>query len=249
MQQQYFHLYVTSYVNFFNDATTDCADTTFHYWWAGYKPSSDWPLNRIVYLTTDLRSELNTLVTRLNTVIAGAIQDANNEQGTSQVHYVDVVPAFNAGHRWCENLNGEFHEPDQARADTWLFLSGWKDTSIEAAADVTDAVEAAEVSSIISSGGIPLPDAGSCYGNLGTDPDPYAYAMCQISISISDDPNGLEAIRYKAAQAAIVRGDFNSQEIAGYVPTRQIKTFHPRSPGMVAYRDALLSVIADVGQL
>ncbi|PVH73247.1 hypothetical protein DL98DRAFT_563279 [Cadophora sp. DSE1049] len=245
----YFHLYVTGYVNFFNDTTTDCADTTFHYWWAGYKPSSDWLLNRIVYLSTGLRSELNTLVSRLNTVIAGAISDANNERGTSQVHFVDVAPRFSAGHRWCEKPNSEFHEPDASRADTWLFLSAWKDTSIDAAADETAAVEAAEVASLISSGGIPLPDAGSCYGNLGTDPDPYAYAMCQVSMSISEDPTGPEAVRYNAAQAAIARGDVNAQEIPGYVPTRQIKTFHPRSPGMVAYRDAVLSVIADVGQL
>ncbi|KAH7327192.1 SGNH hydrolase-type esterase domain-containing protein [Rhexocercosporidium sp. MPI-PUGE-AT-0058] len=247
--QAHFHLYVTGYVNFFNEITTDCTDSSFHYWWSGYKPPSDWPTNRIVYLTTDLRSELNTLVTRLNTVIAGAISDANIEHGSTQIHFVDVEPSFSAGHRWCENSVGEYHEPDSSIADTWLFLSAWPDVSIEAAADTTAATEAVEVASLISSGGIPLPDAATCYASLGTDPDPYAYAMCQVSISISEDPTGLEAVRYRAAQAAIAGGDYSSQEIPGYVPTRQIKTFHPRSPGMVAYRDALLSVIAGVGQL
>ncbi|KAH6720758.1 SGNH hydrolase-type esterase domain-containing protein [Leptodontidium sp. MPI-SDFR-AT-0119] len=245
----YFHLYVTGYANFFNEVTTDCADSSFHYWWGDYKPKSDWPTNRIVHLTTDLRSELNTLVTRLNAVIAGAVSDANNEYGKSQVHFVDVEPSFSAGHRWCENPVGEFHEPDESRADTWFFLSAWKDVSISAAAETTSAVEAAEVASLISSGGIPLPDAGSCFAALGTDPDPYAYAMCQVAISIFEDPTGPQAMSYRAAQAAIASGDFNSQEIPRYTPTRQIKTFHPRSPGMVAYRDAILRVIAEVGQL
>lgn len=114
---------------------------------------------------------------------------------------------------------------------------------------MTNAVEAAEVAAIISSGQIPLPDAGTCYASLGTDPDPYAYAMCQVSTSIAEDPSGPEAVRYQAAKAAISSGNYSSQDISWYLPTRQVKTFHPRSPGMVAYRDAVLEAIKDVGQL
>ena len=134
---QSFHLYVTSYVAFFNADTTDCDKTTFHYFWAAYDPSSDPILNRIVYLTTDLRAELNNLVITLNSVIQAAVNDANTEYGTSQVHFVDVNAYYDIGqHRWCENPNAEFHEPDPDRVDTYFFFSAWKDTSISGALDV-----------------------------------------------------------------------------------------------------------------
>ncbi|KFY31523.1 hypothetical protein V493_01031 [Pseudogymnoascus sp. VKM F-4281 (FW-2241)] len=247
--QDFFHLYVTSYVNFFNAATTDCNDTSFHYHWGGYKPSPDWPIGRIVYLSTDLRSELNALVDKLNTVIAGAVSDANAEHGLAQVHFVDLAKSFDNGHRWCENPKGEFHEPNPSRDDTWFFLSGWGDVSIDAAgASTTNSTEDAELASIVSTGKIPLPDAKTCYAALGTDPDPYAVAMCRVSITISDDPSGPEAVRYRSASASIASGDFEAQEVSWYYPTRQIKTFHPRSNGMVAYRDAIITAIKEVGQ-
>lgn len=88
----YFQLYVSSYIAFFNPDTSDCAKSTFHYWFEGYNPSSDWPLYRIVYLTTDLRAELNGLVTQLNEVIAGAVDDVNSVQGNgAQVSHIDSV--------------------------------------------------------------------------------------------------------------------------------------------------------------
>src|SRR5205814_327325 len=40
--------------------------------------------------------------------------------------------------------------------------------------------------------------------------------------------------------------DVHGTHIPGYVATRQIKTFHPRSPGMVAYRDAIIDAINTV---
>jgi hypothetical protein len=127
---------VTSYVGFFNYDTTDCNDSSFHYWWGGYKPPSDkvGPIggNRIVYLTTDLRSELDGLVDQLNGVIQQAINEANSEWGGSQVHYVNMQPYFDV-HRWCES--GPWHEPDPSVESTYFFLSAWPDFPIS-----TDAV-------------------------------------------------------------------------------------------------------------
>ncbi|KFX87170.1 hypothetical protein V490_08483 [Pseudogymnoascus sp. VKM F-3557] len=243
-EPSYLHLYVTSYVNFFNALTGDCDKSTF-YFWDGY---DFWSSGR-VYLTRDLRVELNTLVDQLNYVIAGAVADANNAYGNTQVHYVDVTPYFNNGHRWCENPNGEFHEPEKKRDDTYFFLSSWGDVAIDGAADVSDAVDAAERAAIISSGGIPLPDAETCEASLGTDPDPYAFSMCHVSISIARDPSGPAALSYQNATAAISRGDVNSQDIGYWTPTKWIKTFHPRSPGMVAYRNAVIATIREVGQI
>jgi hypothetical protein len=43
-------LFVTGYPEFFNQDTTGCDQSTFHYFWSGYKPPRDTWLNRIVYL-------------------------------------------------------------------------------------------------------------------------------------------------------------------------------------------------------
>ena len=73
--------------------------------------------------------------------------------------------------------------------------------------------------------------------------------MCQVSITIAEDPTGPEAVRYQAAEQDIANGNYSSQDIPWYTPTRQVKTFHPRSPGMVVYRDACLAAMRAVGQL
>lgn len=74
-----------------------------------------------------MRSELNGLVEQLNTVIAAAVRDANQQQGREQVHFVDVNEKFNDNHHWCEE--GVF-EPMKNRQETWFFLRGWKDVPI-----------------------------------------------------------------------------------------------------------------------
>ncbi|KAK3937884.1 Mutanase Pc12g07500-like protein 1 [Diplogelasinospora grovesii] len=237
------NLYVAGYSPFFNNATSDCAQSTFHYWWAAYNPPSDWPLSRIVYLTTDLRTELDNLVRQLNGVIQDAIDDANKANGGNQVHYVDVVPYFGYDvnlHRWCED---GVHEPDATRDDTWFFLSGWNDVDPGAAA-----ADAAEVSALFAAGPIVLPDWSTCNTTLGDQPDPYALAMCRVAQEIHDDPTGPQATRWAAANADIASGNYSSQSVPWYAPTRQIKTFHPRTPGMHAYRDAVLEAIQVYGQ-
>jgi hypothetical protein len=44
-----------------------------------------------------------------------------------------------------------------------------------------------------------------------------------------------------------VPGNATVNHIAWYFPTRQIKTFHPRSVGMEAYRDAVIAAIKSSG--
>jgi hypothetical protein len=114
---------------FFNADDPDCDKTTFYYWSPSYNP--DKPVDGNVYLTTDLRNELNELVQQLNTVISKAVKDANTQHGGNQTHFVDVNPKFDDKHHWCEE--GDFHEPDENRQDTWFFLSGWKDEPIDSA--------------------------------------------------------------------------------------------------------------------
>ncbi|KAJ6031123.1 esterase family protein [Penicillium herquei] len=87
-------LFFTVYPEFFNQNTTDCDQSTFHYFWSGYKPPSDLWFNHLVHLTTDLRAELSLPVSQLNDVIMAAIQDANIEVGFTRVYYVDVQSKF-----------------------------------------------------------------------------------------------------------------------------------------------------------
>lgn len=237
------NLYVTGYPTFFNEETADCDDSSFHYLFGGYKPPSDWPLSRIVYLTRPLRKELDDLVRQLNGVIQDAIHDANTAQGGNQVHFVDVVPAFSDGqHRWCED---GVHEPTSTRTDTWFFLSAWPDAGDPDAA----AADAAELQTMFAHGPIVLPDANTCNTTLGANPDPYAVSMCNLAQTVRDAPDGPEALRFGRANADLSSGNFNSQDVPWYAPTRQIKTFHPRTSGMIAYRDAILEQIQAHGQM
>lgn len=60
---------------------------------------------------------------------------------------------------------------------------------------------------------------------------------------VAEESDGDLAKDLRAANEEIAKGDVNGQHIPSYVPTRQIKTFHPRSPGMVAYRDGIIETI------
>ncbi|KAL4747545.1 SGNH hydrolase-type esterase domain-containing protein [Aspergillus terricola var. indicus] len=218
-----FHLFVTSYIGFFNHDTTDGDKSTFHYWWASYKPSPDWWVNRIVYLTTrDLRRELNDLVDQLNNVIQDAVDYANSEHGGSQVHYV--------------NVQEKFKPPEHV-----FLLSGWNDLPPEG--NAAKSSEAEERAALIDAGGIDLPDPATCTTALGTDPVPYAVAKCRASIAVEEDLDGPWAESYRNATEAISQGGYNSQHITWWLYMRQIKTFHPRTQGMGLYRDAILEAI------
>jgi hypothetical protein len=64
-----------------------------------------------------------------------------------------------------------------------------------------------------------------------------------VAQDVADEPDGDLAKDLRAANEEIAKGDVNGQHIPWYLPTRQIKTFHPRSPGMVAYRDGIIETI------
>jgi hypothetical protein len=103
---------------------------------------------------------------------------------------------------------------------------------------------------LMSQGQIQLPDHSNCRTTLNaikTGADPYLKALCRISEEVADDPTGPQATRLNKANTAIAAGDMSSQDVSWYLPTRQIKTFHPRSPGMAAYRDAMIYMMQSVG--
>lgn len=228
-----FNLFVTGYVGFFNQDTTDCDQSSFYYLNAGYKPSGN-----AVKLTRDLRTELNLLVSQLNNVIEDAVKDANAEAKTTQIHYVDVQQKFDS-HRWCEQ--GSWHEPDSSVPSTYFFLSSWPDLPLKN--EVVESSNFADVAALVQTGSINLPSPSNCNTALGSDPDPYAKWMCMVSVEIDANPNGEWAQAYGRATQGVADGNVNIKEINWFTPTSQIKAFHPRSPGMALYRDAILEKI------
>ena len=52
------------------------------------------------------------------------------------------------------------------------------------------------------------------------------------------DVNSAIAEAVTDANAGLQRDDLQSQDVAGYLPARQIKNFHPRSPGMATKDEA-----------
>ncbi|KGO39835.1 Esterase, SGNH hydrolase-type [Penicillium expansum] len=228
-----FNLFVTGYIGFFNQDTIDCDQSSFDYWKSDYQPSG----NRVM-LTRDLRTELNVLVGQLNNMIEDAVRDANAKAKTTQVHYVDVQKRFDS-HRWCEQ--GSWHEPDSSVPSTYFFLSSWPDLPLEN--EVAQSSNSDDMAALMQAGSINLPNSSNCNASLGSDPDPYVKWLCMVSVEIDANPNGEWAQDYAKATQGIANGNVNVKEINMFYPTSQIKAFHPRSPSMALYRDAILEKI------
>jgi hypothetical protein len=180
---------------------------------------------------------MNELVTSLNNVIQAAVLDANKLVGRNVTHFVDVDPSFE-GHRWCES---GVNEPDSSHPSTAFFLSGWPDIT-EGNTIQTTADDSADLSALKASGSLPLPDGNTCNTTLGIDPDPVEVYWCDLASAVTSDPGGDIAKQVALANTAIANGDFTTQDVSWILPTRQIKTFHPRSAGMALYRDAIIAV-------
>jgi hypothetical protein len=136
------------------------------------------------------------------------------------------------------------HEPDAGRQDTWFFLAGWPDVNNDASASG----EAAELRAIIDRGNIPLPDATAC-ATAGAGSDPWLVWMCRAADDIRADPAGNMSAVYASANQALANGEVGATDVRWFTPTRQVKMFHPRTPGMVAYRDAVIAQMQVMGQI
>jgi hypothetical protein len=187
---------------------------------------------------------LNGLVHKLSVVIKAAAADANQENGGEpRVHFVQVNPRFDA-HRFCED--GDSHEPDQDRQATWYFLGDWKDVSNATgpASMVATIEEVSAVQDFVNStGSIKLPDPETCSNKLGSDPDPWDVWQCRMAHDVKRHPNGFNAKNLEAANKEIAAKNTSGHHIKFFMPNQQLKTFHPRTPGMLAYRDALIDSI------
>ncbi|KAJ5797259.1 uncharacterized protein N7518_005799 [Penicillium psychrosexuale] len=100
------------------------ANDNFHLHVPGYGSVWEEKQNpdKYVYLTRDLRKELNNLVGALNDLISATIAAANNELSSKRIHYIDMQSHFDS-HRWCE---ADVREPDP-NGNSFFFLTGWND--------------------------------------------------------------------------------------------------------------------------
>ena len=102
---QSFQVYVTSYMTFFNQDNTDCNGISWGYW----------PFSKPM-LTVALRTQLNGLVTRVNSAIEAAAHELEN----MGVIYFDGLEIEYQGHRYCEPGHTDQQMIDY---DTWFWSS------------------------------------------------------------------------------------------------------------------------------
>ncbi|KAI0451451.1 SGNH hydrolase-type esterase domain-containing protein [Xylaria acuta] len=236
-------LYVAGYPSFFESETEDCNYSSFDFYWSGYHYVHG---DNIVMLAQELRRQLNDLVDHLNDVIGDAVKEANNAWGSYRIHFVRMQDRFAGGadHRWC--ATEDVHEPDPDRKDTWFFLSGWPDVDSTASAQ-QDESEGLELA---AQGKITLPpcDEDSPLNKFAGN-DPWDVWRCRFAQVIADDPDGDVAERLAKANADLSDGNYQTDDVKWYYPTRQIKTFHPRTTGMRSYRDAIIAALEADGKL
>jgi lysophospholipase L1-like esterase len=224
-----FKVYFTGYPAFFNVDTTYCNDVTFFY--SSPHHSSSPIDDGYPWLSQQLRLQLNDLLGSLNQFLSGLVNDFNSQpqfQNNPQVIFVPTDPAFN-GHRFCEE---GVLEPDPSHADTWFFLSGWSDDTLPGAT-----TQLAFEDLVTQGNATALPDPNTC--------DPYdsnssVAFQCRTALAVATSGTQANEIFEEDLQF-VASGEFSDVSIPWWLPTRQAKTFHPKTLGHLAYKNAIMS--------
>ncbi|KXJ97688.1 SGNH hydrolase-type esterase domain-containing protein [Microdochium bolleyi] len=238
-KKPWFLITMTGYARFFDAETEACDDMSLGVWWNGPK------------LTRELRASMNALVLAVNGKIRETVAGINRRFATRKVVFVDYDDLFE-GHRFCEQ---GVSEPDYERDDTWFFLVGGRDNARNETGNSTGSHHAAG-GGHHSAGTTTLPtdlaalvDPSACLEPARRSGDWGAQALCYMAMARRRDP----ALRLAPALPGRVgappplplgsqpRGDqeVSVQNSMWYVPTYYGKTFHPRSRGHEAIRDAV----------
>ena len=104
---QSFQVYVTSYMQFFNQVNTECDSISWNYY----------PWYSTPKLDVALRTQLNGLVLRVNT----AIQAAAHELANMGVIYFDGLDDSYQNHRFCEPQHTSNNDGRMIDYDTWFW--------------------------------------------------------------------------------------------------------------------------------
>ncbi|KAF1985972.1 SGNH hydrolase [Aulographum hederae CBS 113979] len=215
-----FKIFYTGYPTFFNDGTDICDKTDFYFWEPGhhgFNRPADW-----AYLYKAHRTRISQVVIDLDALLFRIINSVNAAYATQK--------------------------PAPGRMDTWLFLSAWPDNDLPGTASAQESLDAEEGHRTADTAALRMPDPNTCADSDSTDW--YEQMLCETAQAAAlqpepgyEGPNNASLIN--AELAMLARGEFEAVDVPFYIPTRDAKTFHPRSLGQLAYRDAVLRVWRD----
>lgn len=240
-----FRIVLTGYARFFNSETDACDTCSMSVWWH-YGNATGTPTNSTdsTYLTKGLRRRMNDLVTRTNAKLQKVVDNVNEHYAGAadvpRILFVNYDAAFD-GHRFCEE---GVLEPDYKRNETWFFLVGGVDN------DIGDGVGPSVASDAFATidPASPLIDPKQCRELADARGDWGERALCDLVQAQLGDPDLISMAEAVAANSDTYNSDdasvYGDGSLVGensmwYVPTYYGKTFHPRSDGHKAIRDAV----------
>ncbi|ROW12486.1 hypothetical protein VMCG_00718 [Cytospora schulzeri] len=226
-KRPWFNITVTGYARFFNDETRECDGMSLGVWYGGPK------------LSREIRKRMNHMVVAMNAMLKRTIALVNGRFSGNRprVLFVDYDALYD-GHRFCEP---GVVEPAYDRTDTFFFLVGGPDNGRNETTWPNDTDGDPESmrhqrQMAVLSPHSPLVNPETCLANAERRGDWGELALCYMAIAKHEDPSLRPA--YDAVLAS--NGMW-------WVPTSYGKTFHPRTLGQEAIRDAVYQAWNDHG--
>jgi len=219
-KRPWFFITMTGYARFFDADTPGCDGMSFGVW-PGVGPR----------LTRELRRQMNALVLAVNAKIRQTVAVVNAKFTTDKILFVDHDELWD-GHRFCEP---GVAEPDYQRDKTWFFLVGGPDNAVR-----HDDTAAGDNESLLPSTEASLVDPDTCLEPARRSGDWGMQALCYMAMAKKRDPTlRLAPALGRTGLSAAASGNVSTQNSMWYVPTYYGKTFHPRTKGHEAIRDAV----------
>lgn len=226
-RRPWFSIAVTGYARFFNDETPECDGMSLGVWYGGPK------------LSRGIRRRLNRMVVAMNAMLKRTVALVNGHFSGARprVLFVDYDAAFDS-HRFCEP---GVVEPAYDRTDTWFFLVSGPDNARNETAwpNGTDGDPESmryQRQMAVLSPHSPLVDPESCLPNAEKRGDWGELALCYMAMAKHEDPS------LRPAYDGVL-----TSSGTWWVPTSYGKTFHPRTLGHEAIRDAVYQAWTDHG--
>ena len=234
-----FRIVLTGYARFFNSETAICDTCSMSVWWHhGNATGTPTDATDTTYLTKGLRRRMNGLVARTNAKLQKVVDSVNQHYAGAadvpRILFVNYDAAFD-GHRFCED---GVMEPDYKRNDTWFFLVGGVDNDAGNEAGQSTRLDASFATVDPAS---PLVDPAQCRVLADARGDWGERALCDLVQARLAAPGLL------SAASSYGDGSLIGENSMWYVPTYYGKTFHPRSNGHKAIRDAVYSAWEEYG--
>lgn len=212
-----FQLYVTGYIQFWNDDNTQCDTVSWAPW---YKASAP--------LTTTLRKDMNSIVDKLNDLLKQAAESLNHyEDG---VYYVDGFQDKFNGHRFCEQEDDPDYHKSPIDDRTWFIHY---DSPYENPSSVTGFSTGSffdQVNSIL----IPPKDGKSTTDQIkGVNGD-----LSKLNAAYND---------YDSMTAALTKMAKDDPSKYSVLPITWLRVMHPKGSGYGPMSDAVIDNVIRFG--